>query len=207
MAGVAVGAGCVGDGVGDAVGVFVAVGDAVGVVVAVGDAVGVGDGVGEGVEVAVGVAVAVGVDDAVGEGDSDGLASSADTGCGVALGDRPQPVRTVAAAPRPASRMKSRRVRPGTGCGLISIQWLLATSVAAGYHSTAALLKVWTQILRIFADLNLKPIRSVLICVNLRPKTSDALARPDGAGAGGLDAAQGGITAVQHGRCAAGLGV
>jgi hypothetical protein len=28
----------------------------------------------------------------------------------------------VAAAPRPASRMKSRRVRPGVGCGLMSIQ-------------------------------------------------------------------------------------
>jgi hypothetical protein len=82
----------------------------------------VGDGVSEGVGVPVGVGVGVAVDvgDAVGEGD--GLAPSADTGCGVASGDRPQPAKSVAAAPRPASRMKSRRVRPGMGCGLMSIQ-------------------------------------------------------------------------------------
>jgi hypothetical protein len=129
MVGVAVGAGCVGDGVGDAVGVSVAVGDTVGVSVVVGDAVGAGDGVSEGVEVPVGVAVAVDVDDAVGEGDGDGLAPSADTGCGVVVGDRPQPARNVAAAPRPASRMKSRRVRPGIGCGLMFIQWLLVTTL------------------------------------------------------------------------------
>jgi hypothetical protein len=115
----------VGEAVGNAVGVSVAVGNEVGVVVAVAEAVGDWEGVGEGVEVDVGMAVAVGV--GVCDGDGDGLALSADTGCGVAVGDRPQPVRIVAAAPRPANRMKSRRVRSGAVCGWISIQCLLGT--------------------------------------------------------------------------------